>query len=68
MNKTTNKDRKSMQIHWYEEKKKTFSKILSLYTLNYRSVVLEMITSKFSFSLEIMSRNTFPNSQPDSAS
>ena len=39
-----------------------------LYTINNLSVVLNIIISKFSYSLKTMSRNTFPETQPDSAS
>ena len=39
-----------------------------LYTLNNISIVLEIIVSKYSCILKRMSRNTFPEPQPDSAS
>ena len=39
-----------------------------LYTINNLSMVLEILISKFSYSLKIISRITFPEPQPDSAS
>ena len=45
-----------------------FCKTVLLYTINNPSVVMEIIISKFSYSLKIRSGNTFPEPQPDSAS
>ena len=39
-----------------------------LYTINNISMVLKIIISKYSCILKIISRNTFPEPQPDSAS
>ena len=68
MNKTTKNLQKSMQNNWYEEQNTFLCKIVSLYIINNLSVILEIIFCKFSISLKIMSRNTFPDPQPDSAS
>ena len=51
-----------------EEKKNIFCKNVLLYIVNNLSVVLEIIISKFSYCLKMMSRNTLPELQPDSAS
>ena len=40
----------------------------NLVLVNNLSVALEIIFSKFSYCLKMMSRNTFPEHQPDSAS
>ena len=45
-----------------------FSKNLLLYTINNISMVLEIIIIKFSCILKTMSKITFPEPQPDSAS
>ena len=52
----------------YTRKKHIFSKNVLLYIINNLYVVLDIIISKFSYSLKIMSRNTFPEPQPYSAS
>ena len=51
-----------------EEKTHFFCKKVLLYTKINLSVVLEITISKFSYSLKMMSRNTFPEPQSDSAS
>ena len=45
-----------------------FCKNVLLYTINSISMVLEIITCKYSCILKFRSRNTFPEPQPDSAS
>ena len=45
-----------------------FCKNVLPYTINNISMVLEIIIIKFSYILEMMSGNTFPEPQPDSAS
>ena len=45
-----------------------FCKHVLIYTINNISMVLEIIIIKFSCILKMMSRNTFPEPQPDSAS
>ena len=45
-----------------------FCKNVFLYTIINRYMVLQIIISKFSCILKMMSRNTFPEPQPDSAS
>ena len=51
-----------------EEKTHFFCKNVLLYTINNISMVLEIIIIEFSCILIMMSRNTFPEPQPDSAS
>ena len=48
--------------------KHIFCKNVMLYTINYISMVLKIIIIKLTCILKIMSRNTFPEPQPDSAS
>ena len=52
----------------YMRKKTFFCKNVLLYNINNKYMVLEIIISKFPWILKIMSRNTFPELQPDSAS
>ena len=49
-------------------KNKSFCNHVLIYTLNNVSMVLEIIIIKFSCIFKMMSRNTFPEPQPDSAS
>ena len=49
-------------------KKHIFCKNVLLYTINNISMVLEIVIIKFSCILKMMSRNTFPEPQPDIAS
>ena len=57
-----------MQNFLHEEKHIFFCNNVLLYTINNISMVLKIIISKFSCILKMMSRNTFPEPQPDSAS
>ena len=50
------------------EKKHIFCKNVLLYIINNISMVLKIGFNKFSSIVKTMSRNTFPESQPDSAS
>ena len=52
----------------YMRKKYFFCKNVVLNTINTTSMVLEIIINKFSCILKMMSRNTFPEPQADSAS
>ena len=61
------KDQKSMQETdmWG---KHIFCKNISIYVINNISVLVNIIFIKFSYSLKIMSRNSFSDPQPNSAS
>ena len=51
-----------------EKKQHFFCKKVLLYTINNISLLMEIIIIKFSCILKMMSRNIFPEHQPDSAS
>ena len=67
MNLVSKKDHIQCQISLMR-KKYFFCKIKSLYTINNLCVVIEIISSYFSYGLKMMSRNTLSEPQPDSAS
>ena len=52
----------------YIRKNLFFCTIISLLTINNQSMVFEIFVSKYDYSLKIISRNTFPEPQTDSAS
>ena len=52
----------------YMRRNHILCKNVLIYTINNLFLVLEIIISKFSYSLKMMPRNTFPEPQPDSAS
>ena len=57
-----------MKNDLHEEKKHFFCKDVLLYAIITISMVLETIISKFSCILKMISRNNFPDPQPDSPS
>ena len=64
LKRTINQSKKKL----HEEKNTFFGKNVLLYTINNIAMVLEIIIFKFSCILKILSRNTFIEPQPDSAS
>ena len=67
-NKATKRTKNQCKIPFMRKKTHFFCKNELIYTINNPSVILEVSLSKFSYSLKMMSRNTFSEPQPDSAS